>query len=191
MYGSPQSHSPDRTDENQVAIHTNDSQDYDNVPPPAQRPRISDNLDSLIPYNTGNTQHIVPTAYKYASIHDLLEMESTIFTKIVGRLMCITQCKEVSGKTPGYTYSYKAKKEKKAIQGSFRLLLFQDLTGTGSVFYIKVPNPVNHYIWNKCLDVRDSGPCSIGSIFVFMGPKPITDVYCNDICVLTPSGGAI
>ena len=105
--------------------------------------------------------------------------------------MRITQCKEVSGKTPGYTYSYKAKKEKKAIQGSFRLLLFQDLTGTGSVFYIKVPNSVNHYIWNKCLDVRDSGPCSIGSIFVFMGPKPITDVYCNDIYILTPSGGAI
>ena len=44
-------------------------------------------------------------------------------------------------------------------------------------------------MWNKYLDVGDSETCRIGSIFVFLGPNPITELYCNDIILMTPSSG--
>ena len=65
------------------------------------------------------------------------------------------------------------------------------MIGCGEVFYVKIYNTTNHFLWNKCLDVRDSGPCSIGSIFCFLGPKAIAKLYCNNIMLLTPSSGAI
>ena len=118
-----------------------------------------------------------------------------MFEKVVGRLLRITHCKENGGKTPGYTYTTYGKlnqnKHKKANFGSFRLLLFQDLIGHTDVFYIKVPNEVNNIIWNKCLDVRDSGQVSIGAIFAFLGPSASDEVYCNDIKILEPNGSAI
>ena len=48
-----------------------------------------------------------------------------------------------------------------------------------------------YFLWNKCLDVRDSGPCSVGSIFVLLGPNPITEQYYNNILFIIPSGGVI
>ena len=73
-------------------------------------------------YHTGNPQHAVPKIFEYKSIQFLLEAEETMFIKIVGRLLRITQCCEIGGKTPGYTMNYKAKKEKNFINGSFCLL---------------------------------------------------------------------
>ena len=185
-----ESYSADTDDLSAGAVRQRTSNETDNASA-SRRPRLLESSIHLSPQETGNPFHCVPSSFQFASINQLVEKKSTMFFKIAGRLLRITQCKEVGGKTPGYTYSYKQKKEKKAINGSFRLFLFQDLVGTGQVFYVKVHNAVNMFIWNKCLDVRDSGPCSIGSIFVFLGPKPITDVYCNDIFMLQPSGGVI
>ena len=49
-------------------------------------------------------------------------------------------------KTPGHAYSLKIKKEKKAILGSFCLLLFQDSIDTGTVFYVRVQNNTNFLV---------------------------------------------
>ena len=87
--------------------------------------------------------------------------------------------------------NYKEKKENKDIHGSFWLLLFQDLIRCGEVFYVKLHNSTNRFLWNKCLRDYDSRPCSIGSIFCLLGPKPITKLYCNSIIMLTPSSDAI
>ena len=83
----------------------------------------------------------------------------------------MAQCCEIVGKTPCFTINYKAKKEKSAIHSSFRYLLFKDLIGYGEVFYVKVHNKTNPFLWKECLDVRDSGPSSIGSIFCFFRAK--------------------
>ena len=57
---------------------------------------------NLLPFNTGSPHHVIPGQYA----------ETTMFSKIAGILLRITQCQEVDGKTPGYTYSLKTKKEK-------------------------------------------------------------------------------
>ena len=101
---------------------------------------------NLLPFSTGNPHHVIPGQYQYTSIQSLLDAEDTMFSKIAGRLLRITQCHEVGGKTPGYTYSLKIKKERKAIFGSFCLLFFQDLVDTGTVFYVRVHNNTNHFL---------------------------------------------
>ena len=98
--------------------------DLDQTNRPSRRLRVGS--INLLRFNTGNPHHIIPGQYQYTLIQSLLDAEDTMFSKIAGRLLRITQCHEVGGKTPGYIYRLKIKKERKVIFESFRLLLVQD-----------------------------------------------------------------
>ena len=100
-----------------MSLDSNRVMDLDQTNCPFQRLRVES--INLLPFNTDNPHHVIPGQYQYTLIQSLLDAEDTIFSKIADRLPRITQCHEVGDKTPGYTYSLKIKKEKKAIFGSF------------------------------------------------------------------------
>ena len=144
-------------------------------------------------YENGNPTHSIHQRYVYQTVKQMFNPTvKPLMTKVVGRLLRITNSKDGQASSNTYTYKFTKKSDKTASKGSFRLLLFQDLfSTTGDVFYVKVNNTKRQEIWSKIINERDSGPLSIGCILVFLGSNPIKDVFCNDIVILPTSGSSI
>ena len=150
-------------------------------------------LERLAIYENGNPNHVIHDSYVFRSVREMVNPTiPTVTSKIVGRLLRITNSSDKSGNKNGYTYRYSKKNEKTQNSGCFRLLLFQDLKSVkGDVFYVKVSSTKKSKIWSKLINERDTGPLSIGSILIFLGPNPVKEVFCNDILILPSTGSSI
>ena len=97
------------------------------------------NGPNLVVFNTGNFRNSIPRSYEYKSIHDMLNLDCTIFFKVAGRLLRITQGKESGGKPPGFTFSYKAKKREEIHPCIYSSPSFSRFDGYWNCFVYKGP----------------------------------------------------
>ena len=150
--------------------------------PVAVRQRLE--LLELEPHE-GNSNKRIPSRFEYKSIRNLMSEQNTMCAKVAGRLLRVINADENSSKT-NFTYNYKKRSDKTPMRGAYRLMLFQDLIGKGGCFYIKAINTNNQFLFSNFLDHRDNGNTTIGSIFLFLAPRAIKQIYCNDIPILEP-----
>lgn len=132
----------------------------------------------------------IPAFYNKTSIDDLMnEGVSTMKSMVIGRLLRVVSIKDGASKG---LFSYNRKTKERNTVGTYRLLLFMDpMSKNNACFYIKAVNTMNRTLFSKFITVRDSGHCTVGSLFAVLGPKGITERYCNDIAILEPKGSLV
>lgn len=184
------SHGSNENDDDDISNSSPNPAEIRNV---RQRHNPVVDLESLVVYENGNPNHVIHASYVFRNVKELINPRiPTVTSKIAGRLLRITNLIDKSGSNSGFSYRYSKRNEKIQNKGCFRLLLFQDLKSVkGDVFYVKVPSTKKSKIWSKLINERDTGPLSIGSILVFLGPNPIKEVFCNDIVILPCTGSCI
>ena len=83
-------------------------------------------LDRLAIYENGNPNHVIHDSYVFRSVREMVNPTiPTVTSKIVGRLLRITNSSDKSGNKNGYTYRYSKKTKRPKIVDAFVYCFFK------------------------------------------------------------------
>ncbi len=130
----------------------------------------------------------IPPTYARVTLAQLMAFGTrrTNRTYIHLQLIRIVPSNSESGKNQGsYSYYNKLRRDTKQNASYVRMFLFREL-GTSSVCYI-VEDASQKRLWNRELNLRDSGEVTIGTIIAIANPSPIVNFIGNDSPILSCS----